>query len=135
MHSYLGRKLINYMQKGIFCPIAQNFLQVNPYFHGIIFRPQWPLPIALIISGLWSLKFLAIENMPPHFLAHVSYGQMAGWIRIPLGTEVGLGPGDIVLDGGPTSPTERGTASLLHFLPMFIVAKLLDASRYHLVWR
>jgi len=30
---------------------------------------------------------------------------------IPLGTEVRLGPGDIVLDGwGPTSPTERGTA-------------------------
>jgi len=27
--------------------------------------------------------------------------QMAGWIKMPLGTEVGLGPGDIVLDGDP----------------------------------
>jgi len=27
------------------------------------------------------LKFLAIENMTPHFLAHVHYGKMAGWIR------------------------------------------------------
>jgi len=26
-------------------------------------------------------------------------GQTAGWIKIPLGTEVGLGPGDIVLEG------------------------------------
>jgi len=24
---------------------------------------------------------------------------MAGWIKMPLGTEVGHGPGDIVLDG------------------------------------
>jgi len=28
----------------------------------------------------------------------------AGWIRMPLGTEVGLGPGDIVLDGDPAPP-------------------------------
>jgi len=27
---------------------------------------------------------------------------MAGWIKMPLGTEVGLGPGDIVLDGDPS---------------------------------
>jgi len=45
------------------------------------------------------LKFLATENMTPHFSAHFYYGKSAGWIRIPLGTEVGLGPGDIVLDG------------------------------------
>ena len=38
---------------------------------------------------------------PTQFLAHVYCGQMAGWIKMPLGTEVGLGPGDIVLDGDP----------------------------------
>ena len=27
---------------------------------------------------------------------------------MPLGTEVGLGQGDIVLDGDPTSPTKKG---------------------------
>ena len=32
-----------------------------------------------------------------HFAVHVYCGQTAGWIRIPLGTEVGLGPDDIVL--------------------------------------
>jgi len=37
-------------------------------------------------------------------------GQTVGWIRMPLGTEVGLGPGDIVLDGDPAPPMKRGTA-------------------------
>jgi len=31
-------------------------------------------------------------------LADVYCGQTAGWIRIPHGTEVGLGPGDVVLE-------------------------------------
>jgi len=33
------------------------------------------------------------------FLTHVCCGQKAGWIKMPLGREVDLGPGDIVLDG------------------------------------
>jgi len=36
-----------------------------------------------------------------------------GWMdQMPLGTEAGLGPCDIILDGGPAPPTERGTAAL-----------------------
>jgi len=46
----------------------------------------------------------------PQFLAHVCCGQTAGWIKIPLGMEVSLGPGDIVLNRGPSSPLKRGTA-------------------------
>jgi len=46
----------------------------------------------------------------PHFLAHVCCDQTAGWIRIPLSREIDLGPGDIVFDGDPAPPTERGTA-------------------------
>jgi len=34
-----------------------------------------------------------------------------GWIKMPLGTEVGLGPGDSVLDGDPAPPTKRCTAA------------------------
>ena len=30
-------------------------------------------------------------------------GQKVGWIRIPLGAEVGLGPDNIVLDGDPSA--------------------------------
>ena len=61
------------------------------------------------LGAVASLKFLAIENMPSHFSAHIYYGQTAGWIRIPLDTEVFLGPGDIVLDGDPSlSPPHKG---------------------------
>jgi len=48
--------------------------------------------------------------------------QTAGWIKIPLDTEVGLGPGDIVLDRDTALPTERGTAAPASW-PMSIVAK------------
>ena len=47
----------------------------------------------------------------PQFSAHVYCGQTAGWIKMPLGSEVRLGSGDIVLDGGqvpPTLPPEKG---------------------------
>jgi len=33
---------------------------------------------------------------PTQSLAHVYCGQMAGWMKTPLGTEVDLGPGHIV---------------------------------------
>jgi len=41
---------------------------------------------------------IVLDGHPPiQFSAHVFSGQTAGWINMPLGTEVGLGPGDIVL--------------------------------------
>ena len=44
------------------------------------------------------------------FSAHIYCGQTAGWIKMPLGTEVGLGPGHIVLNRDPaTPPPKRGT--------------------------
>jgi len=73
---------------------------------------------------------------PPQFSAHVHCGQTAGWIKTALGTEVGLGSGHIVLDGGPSSlPQKEGKAPLPNFRPISIVAKQMDASRCHLVWR
>jgi len=47
-----------------------------------------------------------------------------GWIKMPLGTEVDLGQGHIVLVGDPpsSSPAERGTTAP-SFRPMSIVAK------------
>ena len=32
---------------------------------------------------------------------HICCSQMAGWIKMPLGMEVGLDPNDFVLDGDP----------------------------------
>jgi len=50
----------------------------------------------------------------PQFSAHICCGQTAGWIKMPLGTEVDLSPGHIVLDGDPAPlPRERGTAAAL----------------------
>jgi len=55
---------------------------------------------------------------------------------MPLGREVGLGPGDIVLDGEPVRPQgaqpPRGTAAL-NFRTMSIAAKRLYVSGYHLI--
>jgi len=35
---------------------------------------------------------------------------MSGWIKMPLGVEVDLGPGDFVLDGDPALPSpKKGT--------------------------
>jgi len=46
------------------------------------------------------------------FLALVYCDQTAGWIRMPLGTEVNLGQVDVVLDrvAPPSHPKKRGTA-------------------------
>jgi len=49
---------------------------------------------------------------PLQFSAHVYCGQTAGWIKVALGVEVGIGPGHFVLDGFPAIG-ERGTAALL----------------------
>ena len=46
----------------------------------------------------------------PQFLAHFYCGQTAGCIKMPLGTEVDLGPRNFVLDGFPAI-RERGTAA------------------------
>ena len=59
----------------------------------------------------------------PPILAYVYCGQTAGWIRMPLGMAVGLGPGHIMLDGTQLPP-KKGTA--LQFSPISVVAKRLD---------
>ena len=52
---------------------------------------------------------------------------------MPLDAEVGLGPGDIVLDGDPAA-SPKG-AETPNFRPMRVVAKRLVGSRCHLVHR
>jgi len=57
-------------------------------------------------------------------------GQTAAWIKMPLGTEVGLGSDDIVLDIRTQLPSpKRGRSPLPNFRPISIMAKRLDASR------
>ena len=49
-------------------------------------------------------------------------GQTVAWIKMPLGTEVGLGPGDIVLDGDPAPPRKRAQQAR-NFRPMSIAKR------------
>jgi len=43
---------------------------------------------------------------------------------MPLGIELGLGPGDFALDGDPEAPSQKGGGPP-NFRPMFIVTKRL----------
>ena len=65
------------------------------------------------------------------FSVHAYCGQMSGWIKKPLGMEIGFGLCDI--DRRKTNSPQRRTTP--NFRPVSIVAKRLDASRCHFVWR
>jgi len=71
------------------------------------------------------------HSPPPQFSAHICWahvycGQTAAWIKMPIGMEVGFGPGDFVLDGTPLPLPKKGTEPP-NFRPVFIVTKRLDA--------
>jgi len=70
----------------------------------------------------------------PQLSAHICCGQVAQWIKMPLGGKVCLDPSDIVLDGDPAPPLQKGGRTP-NFQPMSIVTKRLHGSRYNLVWR
>jgi len=71
----------------------------------------------------------------PKFSSHVHCGQTAGWIKMVLGMEVDLSPGDFVRDGDSAPLPKKGAEPLPNFGPISVVAKRLDASRCHLIWR
>jgi len=82
----------------------------------------------------WGPSFPSPKGaQPSQFSANVRYGQTVGWTKMPLGTEVGLGPGDFVFGGDPATPRKNGTPTRANFWPMSIVAKQLDRSRCHFV--
>ena len=74
----------------------------------------------------WAHSLLSLKKgHSPQFSAHICCGQMAGWINMPHGTEVGLCPSDITLDGDPVPPLEKGGTVPPNFRPMCVVAKRL----------
>ena len=52
----------------------------------------------------------------PQFSAHICYGQMAAWIKMPLGIAVGFDPGDFVRWGPSPHPPKKGVEPLPNFL-------------------
>jgi len=82
------------------------------------------------VSPMLSIRCLSVLSVCLS-VALVHCGQTLGWIKIKLGMEIGLGPGDIVLDG---THLPKGGQQPPLFGPC-IVAKRLDGSRCHLVRR
>jgi len=63
----------------------------------------------------WGLP-LPQKGRSPQFSAHVYCGQTAAWIKMPLGTEVGLSLCDVVFDVNPATPRKKGHTTLTQFL-------------------
>jgi len=55
------------------------------------------------------------KGRSPQFSAHIYFGQTAAWIKMPLGMEVGLGPGNFVFGGDPATQ-KKGTPTPPSFL-------------------
>ena len=72
------------------------------------------------------------KGAEPQFSVHIYSGQTAGWIKVALGIEVGLGPGHIVLDEEQLSSPKKGQSSLI-FRPFLLWPNgwmHQDATRY-----
>ena len=72
-------------------------------WHAGTSRP-WPH----CVTGRWGPRSPSPKGRSPQFSANVRCDQTAGWTKMPLGMEVGLGPGDFVLDGDPAPPPQKG---------------------------
>jgi len=57
----------------------------------------------------WGPRSPSERGTHPQFLANICCGQMARWIKMPLGRKVGLDPSDIVLDGDPAPHPQKGS--------------------------
>ena len=80
--------------------------------------------------GLATLCYMETQLPSPkghsrQFSAHICCGQMAAWMKMPLGMELGLGPGHIVLDWDPATLLRKGRTAP-NFQTMSIVAKRPD---------
>jgi len=93
------------------------------------------MPLGMVVGlGLRDIVFdvdpatLREKGTPTliQFLAHVYCGQMARWMKTPLGTEIDLSPGHIVLDGVPAPA--KGEQQPPYFRPMSIVATVAHLS-------
>jgi len=80
----------------------------------------------------WGPSSLPKMGHSPTFQSMVYYGQTAGWIKMPFGTKVGLGPAHNMLHEEP-APPKRGTGPKFS-APMSIVAKRspISATAEHL---
>jgi len=76
----------------------------RPWSHCVRWGPSSPSP----------------KGQSHQFLAHICCCQMAGWIKMVLGMEVGLNPGDFVLDGYQPLSLKRGGEPFPVFGPFLL---------------
>jgi len=97
------------------CPVCLSCLSVCDV--GVLWANGWtdqdetwhvgrPRPCPHCVR--WGPSFPSPKGHSPQFSAHIRCVQTAAWIKMPLGMEVGLGPGDFVLDGDPAPPPKKG---------------------------
>jgi len=85
---------------GVLCP--NNWMDQDETWRGGRLRP-WPHCVR------WDPAPAPQNGHSPQFLANICCGQTAGWIKMPLGTMVGLSRGHIVLHDTQIRP-KRGIA-------------------------
>ena len=56
----------------------------------------------------WGPSSPSPKGHSSQFSAHICCGQMAAWIKMSLGMELDLGPGDFVLDRDPAPLPQKG---------------------------
>ena len=113
-----------YVQPPIFGPYL---LRPNGCMdQGVTWYGDRPRPRRLVLDGDPAPLPQKGAKPPPQFSVHFYCGQTAGWIKMPLGMEVGLGLRDIVFDVDPATSRKKGTPTPPNFWPMSIVAKWLD---------
>ena len=77
----------------------------------------WPRPRCL----KWGPS--SPEGHSPPIFGPCHCGQTIGWIKMPLGRKIGLGPGHTVLDGDAVRPFLPKGSQSHDFQPMSLVAK------------
>jgi len=80
-------------------------------------RPRyWPYCVR------WRLRSPAAKRhcLLPKFSAYICCGQMARWIKMPLGRKIGLDPSDIVLDGDRAPPLQKSGRAHPNFRPCLL---------------
>jgi len=96
-----------------------------PYFYfrfgpkalaGVVYRCRfWATVTSITVRPLPRDHSPLSPVSPLLSVALVYCGQTVGWIRMPLGMEVGFGPGDVVLDGNPAPPRKGAQQLAPHF--------------------
>ena len=97
------------------------------FHHAMHFSAKRGIAIVImsVCPSICLLRSCIVINVALQFVAHIRCSQTAGWTKMPLGVEVGLCPGNFVLDGTQFSLRKMAQPPP-NFRPMSIVAKRLD---------